>query len=132
MRFNPQKMRRARENAGMSQEDVGRLVGIGQSAVTKREGGGNLGIAALQKVADELHVDLSEFFDFDGSEKCFSSFSGEDTDLFYAQNVLNRHTKTVRLLSKIKSDLLSEQPPGHVKTERRRIIINIKNTLGMA
>jgi len=56
------KIRKYREKAGLSQAQLGSLVGLGQSAINKIENGQNTTIKKLIEIAEILKIPLYEFF----------------------------------------------------------------------
>lgn len=58
-----QLIRENRKAKGLTQKDLGAIMGLSESVVNKYEGGKqNLSVETIQKVADALGVEISEFF----------------------------------------------------------------------
>lgn len=51
-----ERIREERERAGLTQTDLGKLVGVTQQSVQKWERGGNITAKRLERVADALHL----------------------------------------------------------------------------
>lgn len=69
MPFSPQRLVDAREAAGLSQDDLGYLVGGGGGAIRKYERGDVVpGSNKLRRLARELGVMMEDLFDDDDDE----------------------------------------------------------------
>lgn len=70
-----EKIKTARKNKGMTQEDLGKLVGVQKSAIAKYESGRvvNIKRSTLQKIASALNIRPSELI-FEESPKESASF----------------------------------------------------------
>ena len=91
MRYNATKIKKVRERLRLKQADLADMTGETQGNVSKKESGEAVTTDQLQKIADKLKVDLSEFYDFDGTENIESDgIMDEERSLILALRKLDK------------------------------------------
>ena len=101
------KIKEARKNKGMTQEELGNIVGVQKSAIAKYESGRvvNIKRSTLQKIASALNIRPSELV-FEDSPKDSASFHVKVISDLELMSTLKDYYKLTKENQKIVRDLI--------------------------
>lgn len=101
------KIKEARKNKGMTQEELGNIVGVQKSAIAKYESGRvvNIKRSTLQKIASALNIRPSELV-FEDSPKDSASFHVKIISDLELMSTLKDYYKLTQENQKIVRDLI--------------------------
>lgn len=102
-----EKIKRARNIQGMTQEELGKIIGVQKSAIAKYESGRvvNIKRSTLQKIASALNIRPSELI-FEESPKESASFHVKVISDLELMNTLKDYYKLTQENQKIVRDLI--------------------------